>query len=635
MIKSLTFVFSLFVSYSLFSQTKLQVLRDSIQVRNGELIIQNATRNISGFLYNIGNGITEFRPIENYAVTGLTGDIVASGSGIISTDIQPNVITNIKMAQMVGLSVKANPLNTTASAQDLQATGDYTVLNRQGSSLVFTKLKADHLNSTYSGGQVLQTDASGNMNWITIGSVTGLTGSGNASQVAYWSGPGILSGSANYMWDNTNSRLGLFTNSPTHPLTFGSGASSGIRMYNTTDQITNSEYGYFGWNSNVLTLGTGKAGTGISRIMQVQSYADLQLYCYSAGSAVMLKGSGGTGAATTFNLGGGNNNGYQFTSALAVNGTNESITQHTVNMGGSGGTKDAWLLNGTWNNGTTATNINGVRISPLLPTTGSGTQYIFNVGTNTANTGAIGTHTKVFTIDNTGIIRTTLVDGASGNTATPSIYFQDGGTGARTGIGKALTRMYFFVPTSYGYFNFIAGGDMSTSATPLLQISPAGINANVPLALGSYLTTQDGTGSNLNALRTSVYLVNRGGAGDIAIGKLNGAMQFSSYDNFGNSSIGFQFHGDGLITSTPSSYSLWLTKDYAMFGGTSSPSLSIRFQVNSVTSASQPFPRMTQAQRMAISIPSPASAFYGAHVYQTDGTEGVYVYKSTGWQFAY
>jgi hypothetical protein len=52
--------------------------------------------------------------------------------------------------------------------------------------------------------------------------------------------------------------------------------------------------------------------------------------------------------------------------------------------------------------------------------------------------------------------------------------------------------------------------------------------------------------------------------------------------------------------------------------------------VQSTTQGVTPYPRMTSAQRTAIASPA-----IGLHVYQTDGTEGVYINKSTGWVFAY
>lgn len=61
--------------------------------------------------------------------------------------------------------------------------------------------------------------------------------------------------------------------------------------------------------------------------------------------------------------------------------------------------------------------------------------------------------------------------------------------------------------------------------------------------------------------------------------------------------------------------------------GTTTPQA--KLDVSSTTSGFLP-PRMTQAQRVAIVSPA-----IGLHVYQTDATEGVYVYKSTGWTFAY
>ena len=64
--------------------------------------------------------------------------------------------------------------------------------------------------------------------------------------------------------------------------------------------------------------------------------------------------------------------------------------------------------------------------------------------------------------------------------------------------------------------------------------------------------------------------------------------------------------------------------------GTSTPNANSILDIVTTTQFSRPFPSMTEAQRLA--IPSPQ---IGGHVYQTDGTEGVYVYKSSGWVFAY
>jgi hypothetical protein len=61
--------------------------------------------------------------------------------------------------------------------------------------------------------------------------------------------------------------------------------------------------------------------------------------------------------------------------------------------------------------------------------------------------------------------------------------------------------------------------------------------------------------------------------------------------------------------------------------GTSSPLPSAVLDINSTTQGFLP-PRMTNAQRLAISLPA-----VGLMVYCTDATEGLYIYKSTGWTF--
>jgi hypothetical protein len=64
--------------------------------------------------------------------------------------------------------------------------------------------------------------------------------------------------------------------------------------------------------------------------------------------------------------------------------------------------------------------------------------------------------------------------------------------------------------------------------------------------------------------------------------------------------------------------------------GSNSHLASSKFTVTSTTQGTIPFPVMTATQKIAISSPA-----IGVHIYQSDGTEGVYVYKSSGWAFAY
>lgn len=52
-------------------------------------------------------------------ITGLTTDVVATGPGTVAATIQPNVVTNAKLAQMPTLTIKGNNTGGTANASDL------------------------------------------------------------------------------------------------------------------------------------------------------------------------------------------------------------------------------------------------------------------------------------------------------------------------------------------------------------------------------------------------------------------------------------------------------------------------------------------------------------------------------------
>jgi hypothetical protein len=58
------------------SQTKMQIIQDSVKVLNSELILQNNSKTVPGFLYNKGNGLTEFR----HALTKVSDSLYLVGA---------------------------------------------------------------------------------------------------------------------------------------------------------------------------------------------------------------------------------------------------------------------------------------------------------------------------------------------------------------------------------------------------------------------------------------------------------------------------------------------------------------------------------------------------------------------------
>ncbi|MGH7954867.1 MAG: hypothetical protein ACREOZ_02785, partial [Gloeomargaritales cyanobacterium] len=64
-------------------------------------------------------------------------------------------------------------------------------------------------------GSVLSSTIAGVMSWTAAAAVTG---SGAATQIAFWNSPTSLTGNNNLWWDNTNGRLGVGTAVPGQPL---------------------------------------------------------------------------------------------------------------------------------------------------------------------------------------------------------------------------------------------------------------------------------------------------------------------------------------------------------------------------------------------------------------------------------
>lgn len=204
------------------------------------------------------------------------------------------------------------------------------------------------------------------------------------------------------VFDSTG-KFGIGTRVPTHPLTFSSTNNTGMALYNTTDQTTNYERMTINWLSNVASIITEKGGSGTGRGIQIignttgtfWGNTSTTIGNNAAGATATIRGGSSTGSGGSFTIG-NNNNGGIFSNSTAINGTNESVWNFaaTNTIGNTSvGTKDHINVYGTYTGP-----VNAIRVSPVP----YATTTLLNLGVNSVNTGAIGTHTARFVVDQTG-----------------------------------------------------------------------------------------------------------------------------------------------------------------------------------------------------------------------------------------
>lgn len=63
-------------------------------------------------------------------------------------------------------------------------------------------------------GQCLQSNGGGAPTWGSCAASDTITGSGSSGQISYWDGLNTQTGDSNFIWDNTNKRLGIGTGTP-------------------------------------------------------------------------------------------------------------------------------------------------------------------------------------------------------------------------------------------------------------------------------------------------------------------------------------------------------------------------------------------------------------------------------------
>lgn len=283
-------------------------------------------------------------------------------------------------------------------------------------------------------------------------SVIGGTASGNSLTLSSTTNSAkgkLLFGTSAY--DEANNLLGIGTNTPSSQITLAKAASnSGVSIYNTTDQATNTEKGNIFWSGNVFNISALVSGTGTQRDVQMNS------------------------GASFLNVSTAATNGGFITLGRSTANPQADLAISTTRSASSGMTSNIAVLP-TISQSSTA-GYRALWISPFENTTGSGIKYLIDAGTSTA---AIGNgYTSKFSVDNAGNITTSAINSYS--TGSYSILVRNATTGrfetvdmiatnaTTTGLTSAtLNSNYPSVPTGFRVIcdNITSGGIIYVKAT--------------------------------------------------------------------------------------------------------------------------------------------------------------------------
>jgi hypothetical protein len=414
--------------------------------------------------------------------------------------------------------------------------------------------------------------------------VAGLVGGSNG-QVLF-NDNDTIAGASNLYWDKLNERVGIGTSTPSTTFAIGSGGINRVNLGIQAFEMYTA--------SSVRTVFLGYSSTSG------------QLILSSAGSNDVVFTAGSFKSISTGNLGLGTTTDSGF--KLDVNGTARVSGNLFVN---TGSTPSSGLIIG---DNTTAS---------LLAYYSGGLYFkVLNTDVMTLTSGpsgglyiGAGGLQASYKLDVNGTARVTM--GASAE--------------FRLGTSSALPAMLYATgSTSYlmrwkndGSEVYLQGGTFAvlrnTTQEFVLQSNFTYLSAG-NLAIG----TATNAGFKLDVNGTSRFSDNVFLPTNILIGSGQSITVWNRimlYDNT-NGAINITMHNPGWYIRHNANMSM---AGAFHAGSNTSVDASAVLQATSTTQGFLP-PRMTSAQRTAIATPA-----VGLMVYQTDATEGLYIYKSTGW----
>lgn len=357
----------------------------------------------------------------------LTGDVTGSGTGSFTTTIANSAVTLAKMANLAANSILGN--NTGSSATPLALTG--------------TQVTAmlDNFTSTLKG--LVPLSGGGTTNFLRAdgtwaappGGGGGGTPAGSSTYIQY-NNAGSFGASSSFVWDFTNSRLGIGITIPTHKvevvagiLTDGQNALKITATMPTTITATN-----YAVDFQITSAGSSSQTNGALNVSILPGYTGTQ-----STNAINITNTV-TGGSTDVTLFGQK----QMAGFMGSSGSNSG-----TNTGNLGSASNALLNIGLFGMAITAKN-SGANIGTLGAASNTGTSPIqiggyFQLGTGnpTFTSAALmidngSTTDPIFLARDNGTAVFTIADGGSitmniGSDASYDMYYR--------GSGNSLTRL--------------------------------------------------------------------------------------------------------------------------------------------------------------------------------------------------
>ena len=298
------------------------------------------------------------------------------------------------------------------------------------------------------------------MSWTTS---AGLSGSGAATQVAFWNSANSLTGTNNLWWDNVDTRLGIGTNAPGQALTINgnvllSGSSNQLQLQGSSTGITTFQAGAQGVPNINYTLPTSlpTANQALTATAVAGSAVTLG-WTNAANTDWSLTGNSGTTVGTNF-IGTTDANAFMIKSngtermrvasgntiTLGIQGTGATAPPVTFSLGSAGYTAASTASNQTGTDlviqsgpgtGNSATNGNIIFQTPTAGASGTAAEVLSE-------------HMRILPGGNVGI-----------GTTTPSQTLTVNGNVPMSGSANQLQ----FTGTSTGITTFAAGAQGTAS----------------------------------------------------------------------------------------------------------------------------------------------------------------------------